>query len=508
MNLDNRREHVSPRIFTACLGTETNSFSPIPTGLGLFEHTMLVRNGEFGERVNLFGLPLIVWRDRAAALGWQVTQGLAAFATPAGDTTRAAYETLRDEILADLEQALPVDAVMLNLHGAMVAEGYPDAEGDLLQRVRQLIGPDIPLLAELDLHGHQTQLKLDSADVLVYFKHYPHVDAEARAHELFDIAQRMVQDGLRPRMAMHNCRMLGIFPTTREPLQGFVSHMQEVEGREGILSVSLVHGFPWSNMPDIGTRVVVVAESDQSLAERTAAELGDWVWQHRDDIIAPFCTLDNALDRVAAATSTGKPLVLADMADNTGLGAAGDSTFVIQRLLERDIGGVAVSPLWDPVAVELAFDAGMGATLKMRIGGKLGAASGQPLDLTVTVMGLTRDATQQFGGGTQKLGDVAWLRVCTESDGAVTDEDAIDIIVNSVRVQAFDPECFSAAGLDPMQPRALVVKSTQHFYAGFAPIAEEVLYVATPGCGSMMFSDIEHPLLQAKLWPREDNPHI
>ena len=519
---------ISKRIYTACLGTETNSFSPIPTGLGLFERTMLVRNGEFGKQVNLFGLPLIVWRERALAIGWEVVQGLAAFATPAGDTTRSAYETLRDEILSDLQAAMPVDAVLLNLHGAMVAEGYPDAEGDLLGRVRQIIGTDIPLLAELDLHGHQTQAKIDAADVLIYFKEYPHVDSQARAHEVFDIAQRMVEDGLRPCMAMHNCRMLGIYPTTREPLQGFVSHMKAVEQQAGILSVSLVHGFPWSNTPDIGTRVVVVTESDQALAEKTASQLGRWVWEHRQQIVAPFCSLDEALDTVVAAdsnkpsnkalnkTSDKKPFVLADMADNTGLGAAGDSTFVIARLLARGIGGVAVAPLWDPVAVTIAFDAGLGATLNMRIGGKLGESSGDPLDLQVTVMGLARDARQPFGGGSAKLGDVAWLRVGDVWEGSASAranidssdaDNSIDIIINTDRVQAFDPACFSVAGLDPMIPRALVVKSTQHFYAGFAPIAREVLYVATPGSGPMTFADIEHSLVTADLWPRLADPH-
>ena len=296
--------------------------------------------------------------------------------------------------------------------------------------------------------------------------------------------------------------------------------MKAVEQQAGILSVSLVHGFPWSNTPDIGTRVVVVTESDQALAEKTASQLGLWVWEHREQIVAPFCSLDEALDTVVAAnsnkplskapnkTSDKKPFVLADMADNTGLGAAGDSTFVIARLLERGIGGVAVAPLWDPVAVTIAFDAGIGAMLNMRIGGKLGESSGSPLDLQVTVMGLARDAMQPFGGGSAKLGDVAWLRVGdVRDDSAIDDSHAIDIIINTERVQAFDPACFSVAGLDPMIPRALVVKSTQHFYAGFAPIAREVLYVATPGCGPMTFADIEHSLVTADLWPRLDDPH-
>ncbi len=497
------RATMSHKIFTACLGTETNSFSPIPTGLDLFERTMLVRNGEFGERAFLFGLPLITWRERAHALGWTVAEGLAAFATPAGDTTRVAHETLRDEILAELDAAMPVDAVMLNLHGAMVADGYPDAEGDLLSRVRERIGPDIPLLAELDLHGHMTQAKLDASNVLIYYKEYPHIDAVERAHELFDIAEGMLNGQLQPRMAMHDCRMLGIFPTTREPLQGFVSRMKELEQQAGILSVSLVHGFPWSNTPEIGMRVLVVTDNDQSLADDTAAELGEWIWQHREDLVAPFISMDQALEKIANAQRSNQPLVLADTADNTGIGAAGDSTFVLAQLIDRGIGGVAISPLWDPVAVDVAFDGGIGAQLDMRLGGKLGPASGDPVDAKVTVMGLARNAVQPFGGATAPLGDVAWLRIGAPDD----DNAAIDVIVNSQRVQAFDPACFSVVGLDPLKPRALIVKSTQHFFAGFDPIAREIIYMATPGCGSMDFGTIEHPRVTAKLWPRHSNPH-
>ena len=498
---------MSKHIFTACLGTETNSFSPIPTGLGLFERTMMIRSGDFPEKVNLFALPLITWKTRAEKLGWSVTTGLAAFATPAGDTTQSAYEALRDEILADLDAAMPVDAVMLSLHGAMVAEAYPDAEGDLLARVRKRIGDDVPLLAELDLHGHQTQQKLDAADALVYFKEYPHIDAVERAEEVFDIAEGMLTGGVKPAMAMHDCRMLGIYPTTREPMSGFVVRMQALEKEPGILSVSLVHGFPWSNTPEIGTRVVVITDNDMSLAEATAKELGQWVWQQREALVAPFVTLDEALDTVVAAGEGDQPFVLADTADNTGIGAAGDSTFVVNRLIERNISGCAIAPLWDPVAVSLAFDAGIGATLPMRIGGKLGPASGDPLDARVTVMGLAKDARQPFGGSSSKLGDMAWLRIGGSDSSSKDNEPQIDIVINSSRVQAFHPDCFAATGFDPLQARALVVKSTQHFHGGFAPIAREVIYMTTPGCGSMDFGDIEHPLVTSALWPRVAEPH-
>ncbi len=491
------------RIFTACLGTETNSFSPIPTGLKLFSDTMLVRDGNFGDDVNLFGLPLITWRKRAQALGWDVAEGLAAFATPAGDTTRLAYETLRDEILDDLKISLPVNMVLLSLHGAMVADGYPDAEGDLLSRVRSLIGPHVPLLAELDLHGHQTQAKLEAADVLIYFKEYPHIDSVDRANELFDIGVGMIEKTLQPCMAMYDCKMLGMFATTREPMQSFVHRMKELETQPGILSVSLIHGFPWSNMPDIGMHTLVVTDNDPALAASCAEELGAWVWENRERIVIPFIPMQKAIDTVLQSAPADRPFVLADTADNTGAGSAGDSTFVLHYLIDNSIGGFAIAPLWDPVAVSLAFEAGVGACLPMRLGGKSGPASGNPVDCKVCVMHLTTNAKQPYAGGTEQLGDVAWLRIGDKDD----DANAIDIVINTNRVQAFDPLCFSVAGLDPLKPRALIVKSTQHFHGGFAPIAREIFYMATPGCASMNFGEIQHERLTRALWPRVSDPH-
>jgi microcystin degradation protein MlrC len=194
-------------------------------------------------------------------------------------------------------------------------------------------------------------------------------------------------------------------------------------------------------------------------------------------------------------------VVLADTADNPGIGAAGDSTFLLQRLIDRGVGGVAVSPLWDPVATALAFDAGVGARLAMRIGGKLGPASGLALDLDVQVMALTPDGWQPFGGAMAPMGRMAWLRA-----GGPGDAEAIDIVVNDHRVQSFHPDCFRVAGIDPLRPRALVAKSTQHFHAGFAPIAREVLYVSAPGAGSMDMAALPHRQVQRDLWPRVAAP--
>lgn len=496
---------MTRRIFTACLGTETNSFSPIPTGLSVYQQTMLVRGGAHGERPNLFGVPLIRWKQQAGGLDWTVIEGLAAFAAPAGDTTRATHAALRDEILADLQRALPVDAVMLNLHGAMIADGDPDAEGDLLARVRALVGPGVPIAAELDLHGHLTRQKVANADILVIYKHYPHVDVAERADEVFSLLRRTLAGEIRPVMAAYDCAMLGVYPTTSAAMTAVVERMTALEREPGVLSVSLAHGFPWGDTPEVGTRVLVMTDGDRALAERLAIGLGEAIWAQRDAIVPPFLSIDQAIDRVLAAPPDGRPFVLADTADNPGIGAAGDSTFVLQRLVERGVGGFALSPLWDPVATALAFDAGVGARLAMRIGGKLGPASGAALDLQVEVKALASEGWQPFGGAMAPLGRMAWLRAQVGPGGA-DDHSALDIVVNDHRIQSFHPDCFRAVGLDPLRPRALIAKSTQHFHAGFAPIACEVLYVSAPGAGSMEMAALPHRTVTRPLWPRVADP--
>ncbi len=492
---------MTRRIFTACLGTETNSFSPIPTGLGLFERTMLVRGGAHGPKPGVFALPLMLWKRRAEALGWTVVEGLAAFAMPAGDTTRVAHETLRDEILGELKRALPVDAVMLNLHGAMVADGYPDAEGDLLTRVRALVGPEIVIGVELDLHCHLTRAKVAAATAIVIYKEYPHVDVTERAEELWRIVEATLAGRIKPAMALHDCRMIGIFPTTREPVRGFVDRMAALEGKDGILSVSLGHGFPWGDTPEVGVRVLVVADGERGKAVALAAKLGEEVWAMRETMSPPFLDVEAAVARVAGHNGP-KPLVLADTADNPGIGAAGDSTFLLRRLIERGIGGVAIAPFFDRTATEFAFEAGLGATFDVRLGGKHGPASGPPVDARVTVKGLVRDAYQPFGGAMMPMGDMAWLRIGPDDDAR-----AIDVVVNDYRTQGFAPECFSCAGIDLAKTRALIVKSTQHFHAGFLPVADDILYVSAPGTGSMDMRALEYTRVTRALWPRVADPH-
>jgi microcystin degradation protein MlrC len=483
------------KVFIACLGTETNTFVPFPTGRHNFESMGVYRGDVTRHTQNLFSAPMHVWRRRAEERGWEVVESLFAFAMPAGVTVRGVYEGYRDEILADLKRAMPVDIVLLSMHGAMVADGYDDCEGDLLQRVRAIVGPKAAVGGELDLHCHITAAMLEHADALVTFKEYPHIDTGERAEELFTVCADKATGRTRPVMALHDCRMVGMYRTPIEPMKSFVVRMQALEGKDGVLSVSMGHGFPWGDVAEVGTQMLVVADGDKAKAARLAKQLGDELFAMRDATLVKYWQPEEAIGHVAALPA-GKPIVLADVADNAGGGSPSDSTFVIDALIRRGAKGVLVGLLWDPIAFQIAEEAGEGSTLMMRLGGKSGPISGMPLDLKVTVRKLAYDCQQSFGPAKAKTGNLAWLSA----------DIGIDIVVNTLRTQLLHPDAYAPLGIDVANYRTLVVKSTQHFYAGFAPVAQQVLYVTTPGGIEPDFANIPYTKRATPFWPRVADP--
>jgi microcystin degradation protein MlrC len=376
----------------------------------------------------------------------------------------------------------------------MVAYGYDDCEGDLAAAIRAVVGPRVPIGMELDLHCHLTEAMRTSCDVIVTFKEYPHVDGAARAEEVYDLTLRTARGEIRPRMAFHDCRMISMWRTPVEPMKSFVARMGALERRDGILSVSFGHGFPWGDVAEVGARMVVIADGDMAKAERLAARLAGEIFALRHATHTPHDTVDQAID-FALAAPLG-PVVLAEVADNAGGGAPSDSTFVLRRLIERGVRDVAIGYFWDPVAVRFCAEAGVGSTLDLRLGGKCGKVSGDPVDLVATVRAVRPEHSQTgLGGGTSAMGLSVWIEVA-----------GIDIVLNTTRTQVFHPDGFSALGLDPATRRIVVVKSTQHFQAGFAPIAAEIRYVATPGAIAPDFAAIAYTKRDGRYWPRVENP--
>ena len=481
------------KVFIAGLDTETNTYSPIPTGYASFDELLIAHGDATSRPLNHCSAQLAVWKQEAHSRGYGLVESLCAVAEPGGIVSQAVYERFREEILADLSEALPVDFVVLALHGAMVAQGYEDVEGDLLSKVREIVGPAVPVGAELDLHAHLTAQMVGSADILLAYKEYPHTDIEECARKLFVLMEGAAMRRHRPTMAMFDCRMLGIFRTQDAPLRHFVDRMKAYEGRNGILSVSLIHGFPWADVHDVGTKVLVVADGDVTLAAALAESLGQEVWNMREAIAASGLSVKEALDRAAA--EQGGPVVLADVSDNPGGGAPGDSTFLLREVIKRKFFSVVSALHWDPVAVRFCQDAGEGAVIDLRIGGKAGVSSGEPLDLKVRVNRLASGLTQQFGTASLPIGDVAWVSC-----------EGVDIILNTQRTQVFEPGFMSALGLDPSTRKFILVKSTNHFYAAFSPIAKTVLFVDAPGALARDFRALRRHCTVRHLWPLHPDP--
>ncbi len=489
------------RIFTASFATETNTFSPVPTDRASFEAAFYAGPGQHPDTPTLCSSPMVVLRRRAKEEGFTLIEGTGTWAEPGGLLQRQTYEGLRDEILGQLRAALPVDAVVLGLHGAMVAQGYDDCEGDLLAHIRAIVGPDVLIASELDPHSHLTKKRVANADILAAFLEFPHTDFYERGEHVVDLALRTLRGEIKPVISTFDCRMIGVFPTSREPMRSFVDRIKAMQGKDGILSISLIHGFMAADVPELGTQVMVVTDNDKARGDALARQLGMEIFGLRGRTAMPMVGIDAGLDQALALVETkpGKPVVVADVWDNPGGGTAGDGTLILRRMLERKIDRFGVATIWDPVAVTFCLAAGEGAKLNLRFGGKAGPASeGAPIDAVIEVRRAVTEGWQSFGKSRVTLGPAAVIRI--EGTG-------IDIILNTNRTQTFEPDIFSNLGIDPLGKDILLVKSTNHFHAGFVPIAAEIIYI---DAGAPYPSDprvTDYKKLSREIWPRVENPH-
>ena len=487
------------RIFIATLGTETNTFASFPTGIDNFQRGFW-NEGDIGRAAsNPWSMPAQRWLLHAENLGWEVIQSLHAFAEPAGPTVRSAYEQMRDRILADLSAAGPVDAVLMFLHGAMVADGYDDCEADFVTRMRaQLdaqVGPGTRIGLELDLHAHIDDTLLNAADLIVFYKAYPHIDYAERADDLLTLMQRTLNGEIEPVMALFDCKVMGLFPTTRQgPMPGFIDELFAAEGKDGILSLSLNHGFPWADVPNAGAKMLAVADRDPEIARRAAEEFGRRFYAIRAEATLPFTSL---ADAIAEAKQPGdKPLLLADTSDQTGGGAPGDTTHMLRALIDAGITNATYGPLWDPLAVGICMSVGVGAKLKLRLGGKFEPFSGPCLDVEAEVLHLARDTWQdQLSNERVPIGDVAVVRV-----------HGIEVLLNTRRTGVFSPTMFTRHGIKLESKQVIGLKNLYRHTDIFAPMVRGQLYVATPGACPPDWQSIPFKRIPRPMWPLDPDP--
>ena len=477
------------RIFSATIATETNTFSPMPTSLAAFKESVFLRPGEHPEDApRMCTAPLFVARQRAAKDGFTLIEGSCFAASPAGTVNRADYEFMRDEVLGQLQAALPLDGLLLGLHGAMVAHGYDDVEGDILERARAIVGAKCVIGVEHDPHCHMTLKRMRNCDIMICYKEFPHTDVVDRAEDLLSLLLRTLRGEVRPVMSLYDCQQISSYPTTLPLMRGFVDRMMALEGKDGILSVSAIHCFPYADVAEVTGRILVVADGDKAKADALATRLGEEFVSMRGKTTPDFFSVADGVR--AAMEHAGAPVVLADPADNAGGGAASDNTCILRQLIDSGASKAAIGPIWDPIAVRLCFDAGVGASFPLRIGGKIGPASGQPVDARVEVIALKRDCWQSFGPTKVPLGDCAAVRI-----------GGVDVILITKRTQALGLELFSNLGIDPRACKIVAVKSTNHFMAAFGPIAAKVIFVESDGPMIRNHALLPYTKLQRPVWP-------
>ena len=482
------------RTFLGALGAEVNTFSPTPLGRSDFETVWLYRAGTIPPDCDppLLAAPLKRARELQSLGLLRISQGLCGGAQPGGLINRETYEALRDELLADLSATCPVDMVLLGLHGATAAQGYDDCEADILRLVRDLVGPNAVIAALLDPHAHLSEAMVGCSDLLMAYKEYPHDDIFQVATQMVDAAVALAQGRSRAATRVFDCRTIGTFNTYTSPMRELVDDMiATTAAGADVIDISIAHGFPWGDVADMGAKVWVTTDGDPALAGRLAETWGRRLVSLREAMTPQLLSID---DLVRRARSSDGPLIVADTTDNPGGGAPSDNMAVVAALRAAGIEDVAAALIWDPVAVGVCLDAGEGARLDLRVGGKASRFSGSPLDLEVEVRKIVPELRQPFGGGFWSTGPV----VCVSAG-------ATHLVLTARRTQCFATECFSELGVDPAAQKVLVVKSSNHFEASFRSLGFEIVRVEAGGVLTHDFSRLDYRKARRPIWPLDDD---
>jgi microcystin degradation protein MlrC len=463
------------RIAVAGFLHESNTFNPMPTDRAAF----------FSQSL-LFGPALVdTWRDAhhevggfleaASVEGFEPVPLVMAWAMPSGPVADGVLDEVTGHIIDRLCAERP-DGLLLALHGAMVACSHLDADGEIVSRLRRAVGPDFPMAVTFDLHGNLSERVIDGSTLAVAYRTNPHVDQRECGRRAARLLARTIRGEIRPTQALAKPPLLiNIMTqdTAREPLKSFIDATRELENQPGILAASLLPGFAYSDVPQMGPSIVVVSDGDGALARREADRLADALWQAR----ARFdVRLPEAPEAVAQALrSDRKPVVLVDTGDNVGGGSAADGTVILKELLRQQATDSVVC-LYAPDEVKTCAAAGVGVEVCLTVGGKVDRLHGDPVPVTGRVRVLhdgdyIEPAVRHGGLRANHMG----LTALVELPGR------LQLLLTSLRHPPFSAGPLSCVGIRLELQRILVVKAAIAYKAAYAPIAGAVIEVDTPG---------------------------
>lgn len=486
------------RVASGAISHETSTFTTVPTTWESFSEVWGdVRGPAIIETFRGGNIPTGGFISGAEAHGFELIPTIHAAANPSAPTPRDVFEDIVQELLDGIEQAGDIDGVLLELHGAMVAEGVDDAEGYILNATRQLVGPNVPIVAQLDIHSNVSPRMVENADVLIGRETYPEIDMAERGRECADVLVRIVREGLRPTMALRQLPMFwGLNQVTAHPpMNEAIARLHALEAEPGVVCGSIATCFPWADIPDMGSSVYVVTDDDIDLAQQLADDLGEWIFERRADWHSPTAT---TRDRLAEADGAGKfPTIIADYLDNTGGGTPGDSTGMLQTFLDAKLDSACVLYVVDPGAIAKCVEAGVGAVLDLEVGGKSVPAQGTPCPMRAEVIAVSDGEFEydgpMFAGMPGNMGASAHIR-----------QDGVHVILVTIREQPFCTAFSRTLGLDPRKMKYIGVKSQTHFRSGFESWAGGIYVVAEPSVHNPVDGSLVYRNLGRKLYPLDD----
>lgn len=504
------------RIYAAGLLHETLTFVNELSTIDDFKTCYFRRDGKHDTPVDYCALALTTWADLAKNKH-RYTESLATGAMPSAPLNQKNYETIRDEIVDKLafeNRHEAIDIVLLNLHGAMIAQHCLDCEGDLIERVRGIVGDKTIIGVICDLHAHLSTQMIENANLILFYREYPHTDVAEVATELFELAIMTADQQIKPKMLAFDCHMITLLMTKQSPMQDIVKAMRAQDGQNGILKTTICHGFPYGDTPDIGTKILVIYDQNINHAEQQAQQfseaLGLMLYQTRHEIKPHVETIAVALAQV---TDDGIPTIFADFADNPGGGSHGRSTFILHELLKQQIKNVAFSSICDPDIVKALLQNEIDSIHRIRLGGAKKPVDeyfdGLPLDVEVKLIGVYKNYSQHFVNSYCPMGDMIGIKIIRyyppDSLTQAINSD-LDVVINSIKCQTFNPDCFSVVNIVPETKKILVVKSMFHYRAEFSNLSHKFYSIQSSGILNPNIDELPYKNLQPNksMWPLED----
>ena len=489
---------MTRKILSAEISHETNTFSTLPTTLALYKARRCYRGEEIARALSGTRTEIGGHLDAAKKYGWKLVQPIAAAATPGGKTPAKDWAYLSAAVLEACQEG-PFDGVLLSLHGAMVTEDQDDAEGDLLRRLREKLGPDIPIAISLDLHANVSNAMARLANIVVAYRTYPHIDQYEGGMEAADLLQRAMNGEIRPRSLVWRAPVLEGLDYGRTqggPMSRILGHADQLRQKyPGVLATAICAGFVWADIPDAGPSVTVTADGDPSRFKDAAEELVKDIWETRRETTVPLYSLKEAMTEAGKISREDRPLTLADFTDNPGSGGYGDSVRLLEAMIRARLNNAAFGSVPDPEAAQECIAAGVGQEVEIILGAKIDPNTyGPSLKVRGTVEHVSNGkfiAQGPMSKGVQlSMGPTAVLR----SGG-------VRVLVTTHNMQVYDLQVFLSQKIDPRACSVVAVKSWHHFRAAFEPISRKVMLVDSGGLASRDLKRFTYHKIRRPIYP-------